>query len=109
MNDDQKFLLANLKANGPQSSWDWQADHRFALAAGLTEEAEKIRLVLRSHAPTIFRDEVMFSVKHVKTRRLRALQALVKKGLVRSAWVGTGAGGKNEFSVNRCRAYFLVE
>lgn len=106
--NDVDIVLSHLKDFGPQGSWHWDADARFARAigdhgaAGVIEDAY-------SHAYLLtYQLAAMYSVRHIKRRRLRALRKLVKQGLVKAHWRGTGPGGATEFGTNRVRQYGLV-
>lgn len=101
------FLLEDLKRHIYLSSWDFEADVRFAEAIK-HKDAEIVRLCLEGQSPWPIRKSVLESTGVTKLR-LRALRELVHDGLVVSEWTGTGPGGWTELNVCRCRMYKLTE
>lgn len=107
---DTQLVLKDMQNKGPQGSWDWEADHRFAKAVGdLTAVSDLERIMACELDAAAFIGHKRLVRKRITERRLRALRKLVAQGTVYADWRGTGPGGKNRFGVNRCRAYFLKE
>ena len=104
----QDFLLEDLKEHHGQSSWDYPADHRFAVFLGDEETADILVDIMNSSTVWCFiiAAHEAFAGK-IKRKRLTALRQLVYIGKVRAEWMGTGWGGKSDFGVNRCRHYTL--
>lgn len=103
----EEFLIKDLEENESQSSWDWEADFRFAKQF-YPNECKDIALIIRSqtlHAHQIVAHRLL--AEKTKSSRLRTMRRLIKKGIVKAYWVGTGWGGKHDFGINRVRAYFL--
>ena len=101
----QQFLLNDLKINGTQSSWDWEADFRYACEF-YPNDIERAKMIVYGGAPAGVRmSEHDRAMRHIKLSRLRALRALESKGLITSYWTGTGEGGRNFTGVCRERAY----
>lgn len=98
-------VLEDLKKHGTQSSWDWEADQRFASHIGDSEAADGIRKILDSCAPSAFRIAAMLEYRRITNRRLRVLRKLVKNGLVVAFWDGLGQGAINQFGVRRVRCF----
>lgn len=93
--DDKAILLADLRAGNSQGAWDWPADLRFAIAIGDKEAIDDIQRAMKSNAPWSL---LLAAYKglvdaRITQRRLRALRALIRDGLVRGYWSGTGWGG----------------
>ncbi len=109
MTEVESFLLKDIeKHGGSQSSWDWEADARFAKRF-VADAVEDVMALLKSESPfpiQISGHRVLIYRK-VTVKRLRGLRGLVKKGLVASHWYGLGAGGVNTFGVGRTRGYIL--
>lgn len=104
---DGEFVLSDIKKNGSQSSWDWDADLRFACHLGLTEEIQHLRAANEGNfLPNRLAHFEMVRRK-ITQRRLRVLRKLVHEGRVTSEWRGTGLFGKTDCGINRARAYFL--
>jgi hypothetical protein len=106
LEDEESFLIDELKSDRMQSSWDWESDLRFAERFDM--DCELLREAIDSSAPLKFRYMSANFNKTIKQRRLSALRRLVKKGVVRAWWSGTGVGGASEFGVGRVRSYSLV-
>lgn len=106
MNKLKRFLLSDLEENLDQSSWDWEADYRFAIAAGDTKSAEIIKEAIDSSAPTALRFVLVRSTGITK-KRLRVMNGLIKMKLVTAYWLGTGDGGRSEFGISRVKIYTL--
>ena len=104
---DHEFILADLKKNDAQSSWDWDADLRFAKHLGLAEEFRHLELAIGGNFLPDRRAHFEMVRRTVTQRRLRAIRKLVHMGLVRSEWRGTGSCGKTDCGINRARGYFL--
>ena len=100
-------LVNDLKQHGGQSSWDWEADARFAEIIGDFESAKILWGVVHS-STMVFRQLTIVQKTGITKKRLRALRRLVKLGLVESSWESLGAGGRNIFGVGRLRGYNLV-
>lgn len=105
----EDFLLKDLEQYTTQSSWDWAADSRFAKEFSDNETQTIILEAMESGAPSSFRIDAWLSwwKNKVTNKRMRALNAMQKKGLVRSFWIGTGPGGKGMFGVGRTKGYLL--
>jgi hypothetical protein len=99
--------LDDLRKNGDQASWDWEADERFAHMIGDLEAADMIRQAIDS-VSTIFHRYTAVHVTGITQKRLRALRRLGRQGFIKTGWIGTGPGGYNEFGVRRSRWYRLV-
>lgn len=112
LSPDAHLVLADLQAHdGLTASWDWEADVRFARAAGFAPElVEVLEEWLRADTrlPGVLLIYYQVVRPRVTRRRLRALRQLVAAGLVRSSWCGTGECGQTDFGVNRMRSYCLV-
>lgn len=107
---DAQFLLQDLAEHGPQTSWDWPADWRFAQAIEDREAAAFYKWAVTAEVAHIrLIDAVRVYGKPLVERRLRALQFLVKQGKVEAAWAGTGEMGVHTFGINRARVYSLKE
>lgn len=108
MKDWQIILEDMRKTRVGQSSWDWEADYRFAKAIDAKDEIEILESLLKS--TTVFAIQIgchrRFITK-LKDRRLRALRNLEKQGIVYSGWIGTGSGGLNEFGTRRIKSWHL--
>lgn len=105
---DAQFLLQDLAEHGPQTSWDWPADWRFAKFLGDKEAIEFYEWALRGESRhVVLIATVRLYGKRLVERRLRALQFLVKQGKVEAAWAGTGEMGVHTFGINRARVYSL--
>lgn len=104
-----QFLLADMEKHGGQSSWDWEADRRFAEFIGDTEAADMLNRAIKSEAVDCFRFAAARTARHVTRKRLRVLNDLRKRGLVDSGWIGTQEGGRNTFGVGRIRAYYPTQ
>jgi hypothetical protein len=106
---DEQIILRDMEQTGlGQSSWDWNADYRFAKAIKATYETEILKSLLRSTA--VFPIQIAVHKKFInklKNRRLAALRQLQRQGIVYSAWIGTGHGGYSEFGVRRIKAWHL--
>lgn len=102
----EEFILSDLEKYGSQSSWDWEADYRFAQQF-YPEHEELIRKITYGGAPAGIRINAHFhtAANKVKQNRLAVLRMLVKKGFVVSYWNGTGEGGALLFGVNRVKVY----
>lgn len=110
MNKYETTLLADLHQHRGQSSWDYEADYRFAKALGWEKETEDLKSILGSRAPfTCIIAAHTTLVGHVKKLRVSTLRTLAKEGYVEAFWVGMGSGGGSTFGVNRARAYVLTE
>jgi hypothetical protein len=108
--DDAAFLLQDLKENGPQCSWDWPADLRFAKHAGDANATELYEWAVESTLVLpLLLYEVQLRGRYINQRRLRALRLLVRTGKVKSHWGGMGENGVYYFGVNRTRVYSLAD
>ena len=107
MNKYEDWALKDLDKYIIQGSWDWEADYRFALAFGTSEEIKAIQDLNDSSSVAAFRVKFweLYVKKKITSKRLRALRSLVNQKLIKSWWIGTGPGGASEFGVNRTRAY----
>lgn len=104
----EEFLIKDIGENGSQSSWDWQADLRFAKFFFPEEHADIAAII---HSSTVYSSRIAAHevlAKKTKSSRIATLRRLIKKGLIESSWMGTGEGGKNLFGVNRVRSYYLT-
>lgn len=91
-----------------QSSWDWEADFRFAKEVGTKDEIEILQALLKSSA--VFAHQIAVHkarIRKLAQRRIRALRKLYKMGLVDAFWLGTGHGGYSEFGIRRIRTWIL--
>ena len=105
-----EFLIQDFKEHPVQSSWDFEADLRFAKAIDDEEAVGLIRSMLKSSfAPAILGVFHHTIRPRITRRRLAATRKLVERGLVTARWSGTGYGGKTEFGVNRARTYAWKE
>lgn len=107
--ENLNFLIKDMKNNGGASAWDWEADYRFACHLGDEETAEIILAAIQSHAPENFRVYAMMKCKRITDLRLRIMRKLVRDGVARAYWAGTGEGGKSRFGVNKIRHYQLIK
>lgn len=108
-NDIDRWLYEDIKEHGPQSSWDWEAELRFARFVGDTHAAEWIEKAVDSKAPTGLRCAVVESVyQRVHRQRLEGLRRLKARGIVTASWIGGGAGCWYELGVRRFRLYQLA-
>ena len=109
MTADEEIILKDMKdIKLGQSSWDWQADYRFAKAIKSEHEIDILEMLLKSNAP--FPHQIAVHKKHIsklKNRRLRALRRLEKQKYLKSLWIGTGYGGRSDFGVNRIKTWHL--
>jgi len=106
MHKTKKFLIKDLEEHGCQMSWDLEADARFAHFIGdLYAEQVIVKAIERSK--TAFPKHVELLSMKITGRRLRALNGLVKKGLVISYWEGTSIGGMKNFGTCRIKVYKL--
>lgn len=101
------FLLNDLKENVSQSSWDWEADLRFAYAIDHPKK-KLIEDVVNSETVWPIRYGILKSTG-ITAKRLRYLRKLVNKKLVISYWIGSGWGGQSEFGLKRVRNYRLIK
>ncbi len=102
------FLKRELKRES-QSSWDWEADSRFAEFLGEKQIAKDLLHAARNVGLIYFAVTAweMFEGPRIKRLRLRRMNELEQEGIVISEWRGTGPDGKTLYGVNRNRAYFL--
>lgn len=102
-----KIALRDLVENGPQSSWDWGADLRFAQALENEEAAKIIKAVIESDGVQLIREAYMKSgeVKKVHEQRLTALRRLTQANLAVSFWQGLGDGAVSDFGINKIRVW----
>jgi len=108
LSEDTEFLLAEIRHQS-QSSWDWPADARFA--EFIKADPEIISLIhsaLDSSAPAPLQKQASRLWQNITKRRLRGLRELVKRGDVRSNWIGLGDYAMSSFGVNRCRSYIAT-
>ncbi len=108
--NDAIFLLNDLQENGPQASWDWPADMRFAQHVGDTDTAQLLEWAIHSQTvlPVLIAT-VKLHGEWVKQRRLRALRLLAHMGKVQAKWDGMGERGVHDFGVSRTRVYYLSD
>ena len=108
---DWQVILNDMKNTRlGQSSWDWEADYRFALAVDANDEAEILSSLF--NATTVFPIQIAIHKRFIgklKNRRLRALRNLQRQGLVGSRWLGTGYGGYSEFGARRIKTWWLIK
>jgi hypothetical protein len=106
--NDLDFVRRDLRENGMVGAWDWNADLRFAVHMNADDDAAFIREAMRSNAPTpIVIDMYKAMTRRVRSKRLRALQTLVRNGEVKASWIPGGHGSVAYFGVNRFRVYEL--
>lgn len=106
----QDFLMTDLKENGSQSSWDFQADLRFAKFLKEEEAVADLERILFSSAPlALILDAHSALIGKVKNKRLAGLRELVSMGEAESFWMGLGQGSMNQFGAKRVRCYSLRE
>lgn len=98
-------LEADVRRHRSQSSWDWEADARFARLLGNEWAERRILAACESHAPAAFRYAAVAETGVTK-QRLAALRLLLKSGRITADWRGTGPGGLSELGTNRVRVYF---
>ena len=81
----QDFLLEDLKTHHGQSSWDYPADHRFAVFLGDTEAADILVEIMNSSTVWCFiiAAHEVFAGK-IKRKRLTALRQLIRQGKIRA-------------------------
>lgn len=104
----EEFLLQDLKDNKSTSSWDWQADYRFAWKF-FPDVVEDFQMLFRRN--TLHSAKIAFHktyLLHVKKARLRSLRKLQQKKLVVSGWMGLGIGGYSETGITKVRTYQLA-
>lgn len=108
--EQRQFLIADIKKHGAQSSWDWDADVRFARFLDDTVSADAIQRACDSHSVLSARYSywVHFGGRRICRNRMRRLRELVSAGFLSAGWVGLGAGGFSEFGIRRVRAYSLT-
>lgn len=108
MRTDADIVLDILRTHtqGITSSWDWEMDLKFAREIGDEDVVDLLKEL--GGSVLAFREYNRCIRPTVTARRLRALRELVKKGMVRSHWVGTGYGGRADFGVNRLRGYEIT-
>ncbi len=110
MKDWQIILKSMEETRLGQSSWDWEADYRFAIAINAKNEIEILENLLKSDAPFPVQIAVHKGcIGKLKNRRLKALRNLTKQGLINSHWLGTGYGGYSEFGIRRIKTWYLPE
>lgn len=111
MTKDEQIILEDIKKTRMgQSSWDWEADYRFAKAVNANDEIEILKALLKSH--TAFPIQIEIHRKYIsklKNRRLRALRRLEKRGVLFSGWAGTGYGGYALFGTRRTKGWHLKD
>ena len=109
-NDRLRWLLQDLRDNGSQGSWDWEADARFADALGLSEVAADASACCTSPSTSFARYNAhrMLVYRQATQPRLRLLRRAIRMGYIKAYWQGTGPGGANLFSVTRVRGYKLT-
>jgi hypothetical protein len=109
---DVDVVRADLAAHdGMAGSWDWAADHRFAVAVGDTEAAAFLERLLDRNAGGVaprLMDAHDAYVGHITRRRVRALGALVRAGEAEAWWSGLGVGGRSFYGIGRVRTYQLT-
>ncbi len=107
-----KNILENLKEDllkkGPQASWDWEADYRFAIIIKDYKSAEIIKQVIESNGVTAIRYAAVQSTGITK-KRLNFLRKLKRTGVVKSYWSGLGRGAYSQFGIRRVRCYELIK
>jgi len=103
------WLRDDLKQCEIQTSWDWDADYRFAMQFGSESEKKAIKEFYFSKSIAGIKIAVWCeTIRGTITRkRLNALNELVAQGYAKKWWSGTGGGGMYEIGVNRVRAYGL--
>lgn len=103
----ESFLRKDLMENESQANWDWEADLRFAEFIGDAEAVKDISRGLRSNNLLDVVQWHAFWKKKITQKRLHHLNNMVKSGLVRAMWVGSGPCGKSDLGVSRIRTYSL--
>jgi hypothetical protein len=102
----KKLMMKDLEEYGEQSSWDWDADLRFAIMINDEKSITIIQEALKSYSTSQVRCQAVAETGITK-KRLRVLNGLIRLGLVKASWVGTGEGGRNLYGVSRVRSYEL--
>ena len=108
---DSDFILDYLRKKNLKITWsrDWEADLAFAEHLQDKEAAEILKLMLKSASPLLIQVSRTNIPDRVKKKRLKVLNELVKQGLIRASWIGTGDdGGKNTCGLGRIREYRLL-
>jgi hypothetical protein len=104
----EAFLIHDMKSHGGcQSSWDWEADARFA---SFIEHKDAALINQACYSGTVWpiKERIIRGTGIIQLR-LRYLRGLQKCGIVKGAWTGTGAGGLYELGTRRIRDYWLSD
>ena len=103
---DAEFLLSDIEAHhGHQSTWDYDADYRFAKYCGDIAAIEILVKIEKSYAPgPILIAAHDATCKSVKRRRLSALRYLKKQGILGSTYSGFWLFGV----LTRTNEYYLI-
>lgn len=105
-----EFLINDFKEHPVQSSWDFEADLRFAKEIGDDEAVNLLRSMLKSRFVPAILGVFYHTIRpRITRKRLRVIRKLVEQGLVVTYWSGTGYGGKADFGVSRTRTYIWRE
>lgn len=104
------WLIADLREHRCQSSWDWEADKRWAEMKGDAAMQECIDVLINSTGIDVLRANYhdAYVRRQVTEPRLRALRRLVREGHAVAYWQGAGEGARNNFGVGRFRVYALA-
>jgi hypothetical protein len=107
---DLSIVRADMATHdGMGSSWDWEADLRFAQAIGDDGAATWADQLARSQMPLPLRlDLYTAHCGHITRRRRRAMGELVRRGWATASWIGLGEGSRAAFGVGRSRVYELT-
>lgn len=107
--ETRAWLLADLAEHRAQSSWDWEADARWATMTGDDAMRSCIDVLLSSS--TIGMIKLNYHDSYVRRTitlpRLRALRRLVREGYAVARWTGTGEGSRALYGLSRVRVYEL--
>lgn len=104
------FILKDMRSYHGQSSWDWEADLRFARFLG-DKEAEVI-INDACHCSLVPMAVALMHTKaalRVKGKRLDLLRELVREGLVEKWPLGTGQCGRTDCGISWAMSYHLKE
>jgi hypothetical protein len=111
---DIDIIVTDMRKHGPQASWDWEADLRFAQAISDDEAVKDCQELLRSANrgsiwPLLIIAHQELVGKRITRRRVRALRRLVQERRAKAFWLGTGPQGRADFGVGRVRHYKLLD
>lgn len=103
-----KFLTEDMKAHiNMTTSWDWDADYRFA-EKFYDDATIKAILLTKGNVNNVRGVDLFMAVaKRVHKKRLHTLRKMEEKGLVKTGWVGNGVGSST-FGVTKSRLYELI-